>query len=139
MIGRMKTMGSAKEKLLGTGAVLFGVAVLFLSRGSLDKGTSWNHFVGLVLGMLLAQITLIGYSSGQPGTATISTRGVVLVASSVVLLAVAVEFCWFYVVRASIPGWSDFGKLFIQALSACLIYVGVFLWLPHKPRHTETN
>jgi hypothetical protein len=135
----MKTpIGGAQERMLATLAVVFGIAVLFLSRGFLDQG-AWNHFVGLVLGLLLAQITLVGYSSGQPGTATISTRGVVLVASSVVLLAVAVEFCWFYVVRASIPGWSDFGKLFIQALSAYLIYVGVFLWLPHKPRHTEAN
>ena len=136
----MKTpTGSAQERILATLAVVFGIAVLFLSRGFLDKGTSWNHFIGLVLGLLLAQITLIGYSSGQPGTATISPRGVVLVALTVVLLAVAVEFCWFFVVRASIPRWSDFGRLFIQALSAYLIYVGVFLWMPHKPRHPETN
>ena len=137
--GRMKPMGSAKEKLLATAAVIFGVGVLFLSRGSLDQGTSWNHFVGLVLGVLLAQITLIGYRSGQPGTATIPPRGVVLVSLSVVLLAIAVEFCFFFVVRASLPRWSDFGRLFILALSAYLIYVGVFMWMPHKPRHTEAN
>ena len=138
--GRMKPMGSAKEKLLATAAVIAGCATLFVSHRFLGNEQGPSYFVGFVLGAVLAQINLIGYRSGHsPHTTVIPPRGVALVSLSVVLLAIAVEICWFFVFRASLPRWSDFGRLFIWALSTSLIWAGVFVWMRRTLRPTEAN
>jgi len=134
-------VGGAKEKLLATVAVIGGCAILFVSRSFLNKEPGWNHFLGFVLGLLLAQIVLVPRhrSGNSHGMSTIPSRGTVVVSLSVVLLAMAVEMSLFFVFRASLPGWSDFAKVFVWAFSTFLVCAGALVWMHREPRQAETN
>lgn len=133
-------MGSAKEKLLATVAVIAGCAIPFVFHSFFKDEQRSSRFVGFVLGAVLAQINLIGYRSGKnPGATKVPPRGVALVSLSVILLAVAAEICLFFVFRASLPRWADLGNLFTWALSTSLIWAGVFVWLRRTSGPTEAN
>jgi hypothetical protein len=132
--------GSAQEKAVATIAALLGTSILFSFRVSLHTGPGWNHFLGFVLGCLLAQIVLVlRYRPAGSDLPTIQPRGIAFLSLSAVLLAALVDVGWFMVFRASLPHLPDVAATLVWAVSTFLIWAGVRVWMADRPHYIQPD